>query len=62
LRSSFEVDYHSFKLTEKVRPGALDTLMLHRAISFWGMKPEEAAAPYPIKRLATTEEMARSVM
>ncbi|MBE9170337.1 glucose 1-dehydrogenase [Pleurocapsales cyanobacterium LEGE 06147] len=45
-----------------ISPGAVDTPMLHRAVSSWGMKPEEAAAPYPIKRLATTEEMARSVM
>ncbi|MBW4471517.1 MAG: glucose 1-dehydrogenase [Stenomitos rutilans HA7619-LM2] len=45
-----------------ISPGAVDTPMLHRAISSWGLTPKEAAAPYPIQRLATSEEMARSVM
>ncbi|MBD2103874.1 SDR family NAD(P)-dependent oxidoreductase [Leptolyngbya sp. FACHB-261] len=43
-------------------PGAVDTPMLHRALSSWGMSTEAAVKDYPINRLATAEEMARVVM
>lgn len=43
-------------------PGAVDTPMLRRALSSWGMTTEVAAKEYPINRLATPEEMARVVM
>lgn len=45
-----------------ISPGAVDTEMLRRAVGSWGLTPQAAAEPYPIKRLATAEEMARSVM
>lgn len=43
-------------------PGAVDTPMLRRALSSWGMSTDAAAKEYPINRLATPEEMARVVM
>lgn len=43
-------------------PGAVDTPMLRRVISSWGMTTQAAAKEYPINRLATAEEMARVVM
>lgn len=43
-------------------PGAVDTPMLRRALSSWGMSTDAAAKDYPINRLATVEEMARVVM
>lgn len=43
-------------------PGAVDTPMLRRALSSWGMTTATAAKEYPINRLATAEEMARVVM
>lgn len=43
-------------------PGAVDTPMLRRALSSWGMSTDAAAKEYPINRLATAEEMARVVM
>lgn len=43
-------------------PGAVDTPMLRRALSSWGMTTEAAAKEYPINRLATAEEMARVVI
>lgn len=58
----------AMELTDKnirvnsISPGAVDTPMLRRALASWGTKPEEAAAGYPVKRLATAEEMARAVM
>lgn len=45
-----------------ISPGAVDTPMLHRALSSWGAKTDDVAAGYPIKRLATAEEMARTVL
>ncbi len=45
-----------------ISPGAVDTAMLRRAIGSWGLSVEQAVEPYPIKRVATVEEMARSVM
>jgi NAD(P)-dependent dehydrogenase (short-subunit alcohol dehydrogenase family) len=45
-----------------ISPGAVDTPMLRRALASWGAKVEETAAGFPIKRLATAEEMARAVM
>jgi NAD(P)-dependent dehydrogenase (short-subunit alcohol dehydrogenase family) len=43
-------------------PGAVDTPMLRRALSSWGMTTQAAAKEYPINRLTTAEEMARVVM
>ncbi len=43
-------------------PGAVDTPMLRRALSSWGVTTEAEAKNYPINRLATAEEMARVVM
>lgn len=43
-------------------PGAVDTPMLRRALSSWGITTEAEAKNYPINRLATAEEMARVVM
>jgi NAD(P)-dependent dehydrogenase (short-subunit alcohol dehydrogenase family) len=43
-------------------PGAVDTPMLRRALSSWGVTTEVEAKNYPINRLATAEEMARVVM
>jgi NAD(P)-dependent dehydrogenase (short-subunit alcohol dehydrogenase family) len=43
-------------------PGAVDTPMLRRALSSWGMTTQATAKDYPINRLATAEEMARVVM
>ena len=45
-----------------ISPGAVDTPMLHRALSSWGLQADAVAAGYPIKRLTTVEEMARTVM
>ncbi|HEU4510729.1 MAG TPA: glucose 1-dehydrogenase [Pyrinomonadaceae bacterium] len=45
-----------------ISPGAVDTPMLHRALASWGAKPETVAGDFPVKRLATAEEMARAVM
>lgn len=45
-----------------ISPGAVDTPMLRRALASWGAKVEDVAQGYPIKRLATAEEMARAVM
>ena len=45
-----------------ISPGAVDTPMLKRALASWGAKIEDTAAGYPVKRLATSEEMARAVM
>lgn len=43
-------------------PGAVDTPMLRRVLSSWGMTTQAAAKEYPVNRLATAEEMARVVM
>jgi NAD(P)-dependent dehydrogenase (short-subunit alcohol dehydrogenase family) len=43
-------------------PGAVDTPMLRRVLSSWGMTTQAAAKEYPVNRLATPEEMARVVM
>jgi NAD(P)-dependent dehydrogenase (short-subunit alcohol dehydrogenase family) len=45
-----------------ISPGAVDTPMLRRALASWGASVEDTANGYPIKRLATAEEMARAVM
>ena len=45
-----------------ISPGAVDTPMLRRAMQSFGLTERQIAEPYPIKRLATTEEMARAVM
>ncbi len=45
-----------------ISPGAVDTPMLRRALASWGARIEDTAAGYPVKRLATAEEMARVVM
>ena len=58
----------ALELTDKnirvnaISPGAVDTPMLRRALASWGAKIEDTAAGYPVKRLATAEEMARAVM
>jgi NAD(P)-dependent dehydrogenase (short-subunit alcohol dehydrogenase family) len=58
----------AMELTDKnirvnsISPGAVDTPMLRRALASWGAKIEDTAAGYPVKRLATAEEMARAVM
>lgn len=58
----------AMELTDKnirvnsISPGAVDTPMLRRALASWGAKVEDTAASYPVKRLATSEEMARAVM
>jgi NAD(P)-dependent dehydrogenase (short-subunit alcohol dehydrogenase family) len=58
----------AMELTDKnirvnsISPGAVDTPMLRRALASWGAKIEDTAAGYPVKRLATSEEMARAVM
>lgn len=43
-------------------PGAVDTPMLRRVLSSWGMTTQAAAKEYPVNRLATAEEMARVVI
>lgn len=45
-----------------ISPGAVDTPMLRRAMKAWNFSPDQVANDYPIKRLATAEEMARAVM
>jgi NAD(P)-dependent dehydrogenase (short-subunit alcohol dehydrogenase family) len=45
-----------------ISPGAVDTPMLHRALASWKTTPQVVAEGYPIKRLSTSEEMARAVM
>lgn len=45
-----------------ISPGAVDTPMLRRALTSWGARIEDTAEGYPVKRLATAEEMARAVM
>lgn len=45
-----------------ISPGAVDTPMLRRAMQSFGLTEQQIFEPYPIKRLATTEEMARAVM
>lgn len=45
-----------------ISPGAVDTPMLRRALASWGTDPQVVADGYPIKRLATSDEMARSVL
>ncbi len=45
-----------------ISPGAVDTPMLRRAMAAWKLSEQQIADDYPIKRLATTEEMARAVM
>lgn len=58
----------AMELTDKnirvnsISPGAVDTPMLRRALASWGARIEDTAAGYPVKRLATSEEMARAVM
>lgn len=43
-------------------PGAVDTPMFRRAIGSWGLSVEDAVKEYPIKRVVTPDEIARSVM
>jgi len=45
-----------------ISPGAVDTPMLRRAMQSFGLTEQQIAEPYPIKRLASVEEMARAVM
>lgn len=45
-----------------IMPGAVDTPMLARAMEGFGATPESIATDYPIKRIATPEEIARAVM
>jgi len=45
-----------------ISPGAVDTPMLRRAMAAWKVSAEQIASEYPLKRLATAEEMARAVM
>lgn len=45
-----------------ISPGAVDTPMLRRALRSWNVSPQQVVSEYPIKRLATAEEMARAVM
>lgn len=45
-----------------ISPGAVDTPMLRRAMRSFNLNEKQIAEPYPIKRLATVEEMARAVM
>ncbi len=45
-----------------IAPGAVDTPMLRRAMAAWKTSAEQIANDYPIKRLVTAEEIARSVL
>lgn len=45
-----------------IAPGAVDTPMLRRAIVAWKTSAEQIGNDYPIKRLVTSEEIARSVL
>jgi NAD(P)-dependent dehydrogenase (short-subunit alcohol dehydrogenase family) len=45
-----------------IAPGAVDTPMLRRAMAAWKISAEQIANDYPIKRLVTSEEIARSVL
>lgn len=45
-----------------IMPGAVDTPMLERATQAFGATRQSVAADYPIKRIATPEEIARAVM
>ena len=45
-----------------ISPGAVDTPMLRRAMQSFNLNEKQIAEPYPIKRLATVEEMARAVL
>ncbi|BDP43830.1 hypothetical protein DAETH_37990 (plasmid) [Deinococcus aetherius] len=45
-----------------ISPGAVDTPMLARGLQIFGVTPEQAARDYPIKRIVTPYEIARSVM
>jgi NAD(P)-dependent dehydrogenase (short-subunit alcohol dehydrogenase family) len=45
-----------------ISPGAVDTPMVRRALRGFGQSRREAARDYPLGRITTAEEMARSVM
>jgi NAD(P)-dependent dehydrogenase (short-subunit alcohol dehydrogenase family) len=45
-----------------ISPGAVDTAMVRRALRDFGQSRREAARDYPVGRITTAEEMARSVM
>jgi NAD(P)-dependent dehydrogenase (short-subunit alcohol dehydrogenase family) len=45
-----------------ISPGAVDTPMLRRAMASFNLTEQQIFESYPIKRLATVEEMARTVM
>ena len=45
-----------------ISPGAVDTPMLRRALDAWNTDLETVAQEYPIKRIVTPEEIARTVM
>lgn len=45
-----------------ISPGAVDTPMLRRAMASFNLTEQQIFEAYPIKRLATVEEMARAVM
>jgi NAD(P)-dependent dehydrogenase (short-subunit alcohol dehydrogenase family) len=45
-----------------ISPGAVDTPMLRRAMQSFNLTEQQIFEAYPIKRLATVEEMARAVM
>jgi NAD(P)-dependent dehydrogenase (short-subunit alcohol dehydrogenase family) len=45
-----------------IAPGAVDTPMLRRAMAAWKISEKQIAKDYPIERLVTSEEIARSVL
>lgn len=45
-----------------ISPLAVDTPMIRESVAFFGMTMEQAAAAGPLKRMNTTDEMARAVM
>jgi NAD(P)-dependent dehydrogenase (short-subunit alcohol dehydrogenase family) len=45
-----------------ISPLAVDTPMIRESLAFFKVTPEQAAAGNPIKRINTTDEMARAVM
>lgn len=45
-----------------ISPGTVDTPMLRRVLKSWNVSPQQVVSDYPIKRLTTAEEMARTVV
>lgn len=45
-----------------ISPLAVDTPMLRESLAYFKVTPEQAMAPNPVKRVNTTDEMARAVM